>query len=51
MEETMRFVFTLKTKAGNVVNDVHIDARDQREAEDKVKRQNPSCTVVKCEPK
>jgi hypothetical protein len=48
-EETMRFVFTLKTKAGNVVEDVHIDARDQREAEEKVKRQNPSCTVVKCE--
>ena len=45
----MRFVFTLKTKAGNVVDNVHIDARDKGEAEEKVKRQNPSCTVVKCE--
>lgn len=46
----MRFVFTLKTKAGNLVNDVQIDAKDQHEADEKVKRQNPSCTVVKCEP-
>ena len=46
----MRFVFTIKTKAGNLVPDIQIDAKDKQEAEEKVKRQNPTCTVVKCEP-
>lgn len=45
----MRFVFTIKTKAGNVLT-IHVEAPDRVEADAKVKRENPSCTVVKCEP-
>lgn len=45
----MRFVFRIKTKSGSVVDDVRIEARDQEEAEKKVIRENPSCTIVKCD--
>ena len=43
----MRFVFTIKTKNGGVVPNIHIDARDQAEAELKIKRENPTCTITK----
>jgi hypothetical protein len=48
-EPAMRFVFTIKTKNGSVVTDVSVDARDQKEAEEKIKRQNPTCTIRKVE--
>ena len=46
----MRFVFKLKTKSGNVVDNVSVDARDLKEAEQRVIRENPSCTIVKGAP-
>jgi hypothetical protein len=46
----MRFVFSIKTKSGSVLS-VNVDARDKKEAEVKVARENPSCTIVKCETK
>jgi hypothetical protein len=45
----MRFVFKIKTKSGSFVDNVHVEARDQKEAEQKVIRENPSCTIVKCD--
>jgi hypothetical protein len=45
----MRFVFKLKTKSGSFVDNVYVDARDQKEAEQRVIRENPSCTIVKCD--
>jgi hypothetical protein len=50
-EPRMRFVFAIKTKNGSVVTNVNVDARDQKEAEEKVKRQNPTCTIMKIEKK
>jgi hypothetical protein len=46
---SMRFVFRIKTKSGSFVDNVHVEARDQKEAEQKVIRENPSCTIVKCD--
>jgi hypothetical protein len=42
----MRFTFTLKTKSGAVMK-IEVEAPDQKDAEEKVKRENPTCTVVK----
>jgi hypothetical protein len=50
-EHPMNFVFAIRTKNGSVVTDVNVDARDQKEAEEKVKRQNPTCTITKVEKK
>jgi hypothetical protein len=50
-EPPMRFVFAIKTKNGSVVTDIDVDARDQKEAEERVKRQNPTCTIMKVEKK
>jgi len=47
----MRFVFAIKTKNGGVVTNIHVDAPTQKEAEDKFKRENPSCTITKVEKK
>jgi hypothetical protein len=47
----MRFVFSIKTKNGGVVTNIQIDARSQAEAEEKIKRENPSCTITKVEKK
>ncbi len=51
MSIPMRFVFAIKTKNGSVVTDINVDARDQKEAEERVKRQNPTCTITKVEKK
>jgi hypothetical protein len=42
----MRFVFTIKTKSGAILN-IGVDAPDQAEAEKKVARENPTCTITK----
>ncbi len=47
---TMHFVFTIKTKNGAVTT-IEVDARSWKEAEEKVKRENPTCTVVRVETK
>jgi hypothetical protein len=50
-ESSMRFVFSIKTKNGSVVTDINIDARDQKEAEERIKKENPTCTITKVEQK
>ena len=50
-ESSMRFVFAIKTKNGGVVTNIQIDARDQKEAEERVKKENPTCTITKVEKK
>jgi hypothetical protein len=45
----MRFVFAMKTKNGSVVTNINIEARDQKEAEERVKKENPTCTITKVE--
>jgi hypothetical protein len=47
----MRFVFAIKTKNGGVVTDINVEARNQKEAEETIKRQNPTCTITKVEKK
>jgi hypothetical protein len=44
----MRFTFTIKTKSGAVMT-IEVEAPDQAAAEEKVKRENPTYTVVKVE--
>ena len=46
----MRFTFTIKTKSGAVTT-IDVAARNQKAAEEKVKRENPTCTVIKVEQK
>ena len=45
----MRFVFAMKTKNGSVVTNINIEAREQKEAEERVKKENPTCTITKVE--
>ncbi len=45
---TMHFVFTIKTKNGAVTT-IEVEALDQAAAEEKVKRENPTCTVTRVE--
>lgn len=47
----MRFVFAMKTKSGGLVTNINVDARDQKAAEEKVKKENPTCTITKVEKK
>ena len=42
----MRFTFTIKTKRGAVMT-IEVEAPDHAAAEEKVKRENPTCTVTK----
>jgi hypothetical protein len=44
----MRFTFTVKTRSGAVMT-IEVEAPDPAAAEEKVKRENPTCTVVKVE--
>ena len=46
----MRFTFTIKTKSGAVMT-IEVEAGDQEDAEEKVKRENPTCTIIKVERK
>jgi hypothetical protein len=48
---TMRFVFTIKTKSGGVVTNVNVDAPDLKKAEERFKKENPTCTITKVETK
>ena len=47
----MRLVFAIKTKNGGVVTDINVDAHDQKEAEERVKKENPTCKITKVEKK
>jgi len=46
----MRFTFTIKTESGAVMK-IEVEAPDQVAAEEKVKRENPTCVVTKVEKK
>jgi hypothetical protein len=46
----MRFTFTIKTKSGATMT-VEVEAPSQVAAEEKVRRENPTCSVVKVETK
>jgi hypothetical protein len=50
-ECAMLFVFAIRTKNGGVVTNINIDARDQKEAEERIKKENPTCTITKVEKK
>jgi hypothetical protein len=47
-EDRMRFTFTIKTRSGAVTT-IEVEAPDQKAADEKVKRENPTCVVVKVE--
>jgi hypothetical protein len=42
----MHFTFTMKTKSGAVMT-IEVEAPDQPASEEKVKRENPTCTITK----
>ena len=42
----MRFTFTIKTRRCAVTT-IEVEALDQAAAEEKVKRENPTCTITK----
>ena len=42
----MRFIFTVKTRSGAVMN-LMVEADDRAAAEEKVKREHPTCTITK----
>jgi hypothetical protein len=44
----MCFTFTIKTRSGAVMK-IEVEAADQKDADEKVKRENPTCSVVKVE--
>ena len=46
----MRFTFTIKTKSGAVMK-IEVEAPDQGAAEEKVHRENPTCSVGRVEKK
>jgi hypothetical protein len=46
----MRFTFTVKTRSGATMS-LEVEAPDRAAAEAKVKRENPTCTVVNVETK
>jgi hypothetical protein len=42
----MRFIFSIKTRNGSIVT-INVEASDQKEAEERVKKENPTCTITK----
>jgi hypothetical protein len=44
-----RFVFRIRTKSGGIVGNIVIEAKDQYEAEHKLKQRYPDCEVLNCE--
>ena len=44
-----RFVFRIRTKSGSIVGNIVIEAKDQYEAEHKLKQRYPDCEVLNCE--
>ena len=47
-EDAMRF--TIKTRSGAVTT-IEVEARDRKAAEETVKRENPTCAIMKVEVK
>ncbi len=44
-----RFVFRIKTKSGGIIGNIVIEAKDQYEAEHKLKHRYPDCEILNCE--
>lgn len=44
-----KFVFRIRTKSGGIVGNIVIEAKDQYEAEHKLKQRYPDCEVLNCE--
>jgi hypothetical protein len=44
----MNFVFRIQTKTGGIVGNVVIQGRDQYEAENKLRKRYPECTILNC---
>lgn len=46
---SMKFVFRIKTKSGSINGNILIEARDQYEAESKLRKRYPDCEILNCE--
>jgi hypothetical protein len=46
-----RFVFRIRTKSGGIVGNIVIEAKDQYEAEHKLRQRYPDCEILNCETK
>jgi hypothetical protein len=44
-----KFHFRVKTKSGQIVGNIVIEAHDQYEAEQKLRKQYPDCTILGCQ--
>lgn len=49
IEMRPRFVFRIKTKSGGIIGNIVIEAKDQYEAEHKLKHRYPDCEILNCE--
>jgi len=47
----MKFYFKVKTKSGGIVGNILIEAKDQYEAENKLRQRYPDCQILNCEVK
>jgi hypothetical protein len=45
----LRFVFRIRTKSDGIVGNIVIEARDQYEAELKLRQRYPGCEILNCE--
>lgn len=43
------YVFRVKTASGGIVGNITIQARDQFEAQNKLEKRYPGCTILNCE--
>ena len=48
-EMRQSFAFRVKTKSGGIVGNIVIEAKDQYEAEHKLKQRYPDCEILNCE--
>ncbi len=46
-----RFVFRIRTKTGGIISNVSIAAKDQYEAEHRLRQRYPDCEILNCEVK
>ncbi|MBY0527028.1 MAG: hypothetical protein K2R98_26780 [Gemmataceae bacterium] len=44
-----RFAFRIRTKSGGIVGNIVIEAKDQYEAEHKLRKRYPDCEILNCE--
>ena len=44
-----KFIFRVKTRSGGIVGNILIEAKDQYEAEHKLRQRYPDCEILNCE--